>query len=105
MFLTMMERFILNSVLPTEGAFTEIRIIQNLREELPPTEEEHKILEFTSADGMTRWKNKLEPSEGYSITIGERATDIITEALKKLNDEKKLTTDHLSLYEKFVEGK
>ncbi len=36
------------------------------------------------------------------IKIGDKATDIIVESLKKLDDEKKLTETHISLYKKFI---
>jgi len=36
--------------------------------------------------------------------LGEVVTTMIVDALKKLNDGNKLTENHISLYEKFVEG-
>ncbi len=36
------------------------------------------------------------------IEIGEKAMDIIVEALKKLNNEKKLSEQFFDIYEKFV---
>jgi len=49
---------------------------------------------------MITWNAK--GTEEKEISIGEKATDIIVEALKELNKNKKLTANHYSLYVKFV---
>ena len=96
------ERLVLISVLPQEGNFTTLKIVRELREELSFTEEEHKVYEFKQEGNIVLWnKAKDTPKE---VKIGEKANDIIKEALKKLNEEKKLRDEHIGLYEKFVEG-
>jgi hypothetical protein len=99
--LTVLERLILLSVLPKEGDFTTLKIVRKLREDLSFTEEEHAKLNFqTQENGGVAWK--MEGDIPREIKIGEKASDIIVEVLKKLNTEKKLTENHFSLYEKFV---
>lgn len=95
------DRLILLNVLPKEGDFTTIKIVRTLREELSFSEEEHKALEFDfGAEGQVKWKQDADkPKE---VEIGEKATDLIVETMKKLSSDKKLTEQHLSLYEKFV---
>ncbi|HDY88895.1 MAG TPA: hypothetical protein ENH82_12385 [bacterium] len=114
--LTVFERLILLNVLPVEGDFTTLKIVRHLREDLSFSEEEHKLLDFKNAgetfveengtetivgEGQVKWKETV-PVKG--IQIGEKATDIIVCVLKKLNDDKKLRNEHMSLYEKFVEA-
>ena len=95
------ERLILLNILPKEGDFTTLKIVRKMREGLSFTEEEHKALEFKQEDeGRVLWKQDADkPKE---ISIAEKATDIIVEVLKKLNDNKKLQDQHYSLYEKFI---
>lgn len=102
MLLNTFERLILLNILPREGDFTTLKIVRKMREDLSFTEEEHKDLSITVDDkGQVKWKT--EADKAIPITIGEKATDIIVTVLKKLNDEKKLTEQHYTLYEKFVE--
>ena len=94
------DRLILLNVLPKEGDFTTIKIVRKLREDLSFSEEEHKALEFKFDEGNVQWKQNADtPKE---IEIGEKAQDVIVETLKKLSNDKKLTEQHLSLYDKFV---
>lgn len=94
------DRLILLNILPKEGDFTSIKIVRQLREDLSFNEEEHKALDFQQEELNIKWNQAADiPKE---IEIGERATDLITETLKKLSSDKKLTEQHLSLYEKFV---
>ena len=96
------ERLVLLSVLPKEGNFTTIKVVRELREGLSFNEEEHKVYAFKQEGDFVIWnKEKDTPKE---VKIGEKANDIIKEALKKLNEEKKLRDEHIGLYEKFVEG-
>jgi hypothetical protein len=102
MILNTKERLILLASLPKEGDFTTLKIVRNLREDLSFSEEEYKVLNFVVQPngGGVKWNDKGEkPKE---ISIGEKATDVIVDALKRLNAEKRLTEDHFALYEKFV---
>ena len=97
------DRMILLNILPKEYNFTTLKIVRKMREDLSFSEEEHKALDFKQVDeGRIQWKHDADkPKE---ISIGEKATDIIVEVLKQLNDDKKLQDQHYSLYEKFIEG-
>ena len=96
------ERLVLLSILPMEGDFTTLKIVRELRESLSFNEEEHEKHNFRQEGSKTFWDN--DTGELKEIPIGEKATDIIVDALKKLNDDKKLRDEHFSLYEKFVGG-
>ena len=98
-----MERIMLLQILPKEGNFVTLKIIRNLQELLSPSEEEFKKYEINQVGERVTWNEKGK--EELDIEIGEKARDIVIDALKKLDDEGKLTQQHLSVYEKFVEEK
>lgn len=102
--LNIQERIMLAGILPNESNFLTLKIVRELQEKLSFTEEEIKEFELrqTVQDGqsMLNWNQKKEKE--VEIPIGEKATDIITEALTKLNKENKLTQQIYSLYEKFI---
>ena len=97
------QRIILLNIMPKEGDFTTLKIVRKLREDLSFTEEEHKVLEFKQENGNVQWKQTGDIPK--DITIGEKASDIIADVLKKLDKEKKLTDQHFALFERFVENK
>lgn len=99
--LSVLERLLLLNILPKEGDFTTLKIVRTMRDDLSFSEEEHKILQFTQEGDQLRWKSGADKPK--QINFGEKATDLIVEALKKLNTDKKLTEQHMGLYEKFVE--
>jgi len=96
------ERLVLLSVLPQEGNFITLKVVRKLREGLSFNEEELKQYNFVQEDQRVTWDDKVEQSK--EIEIGEKAMDIIKEALKKLNEDKKLKDEHFTIYEKFVGG-
>ena len=98
--LAVVERLVLLNILPKEGDFTTIKLLRKLRENLSFDEDEHKKLNFVQDGDQVRWNQ--EALSDKRIQIGEKQADIIQSALEKLNDEKKLTDEHFSLYEKFV---
>ena len=95
------ERLTLLQVLPKEGNFLTLKVIRDLTSNVGLNEEAFKEFDIKEAQGQVSWNNKgVEETE---IEIGEKATDLIVESLKKLNDASKLEQRHLSLYEKFVD--
>lgn len=105
--LTIFERANLVNILPREGDFTNMKVVRTLRESLVLSQEENKLYQPTvSEEGRMTWRvaddeGKPIPQEA-EIEIGEMATDIIKKTLKKLNDEKVLKEEYLTLYEKFI---
>ena len=97
--LNVLERIMLLDVLPKEGSFVTLKIVRDLRSDLSFSEEEHKKFKFVESQGRVNWNPAAEQFK--EVHIGEKATDIIVEALKKLDKEKKLTEGHLTLFEKF----
>lgn len=101
--LTVIERLMLLNVLPAEGDFTTIKLVRQLREELSYTEEEHTLLKFRQEGEQTFWDKEGEAKIGVrEFPIGEKMNDMIVGVFKKLDEEKKLTEQHFTLYEKFM---
>ena len=100
--LTVLERLILLQNLPQEGSFVTLKILRSLKSNLALSEVEYKDFEVKQNGEQIVWNKKGE--EEVEIEIGEKATDMAIIALKELNDNKKLTEQHFSLYEKFIEG-
>lgn len=96
------ERIVLLGILPKEGDFTTLKIVRGMREDLSFSEEEHKALEFVQDGSNIQWKKDADVPR--NINFGEKATDLIVETLKKLDEQKKLKEEYYSLYEKFVGG-
>lgn len=100
--LKLLDRLLLLKSLPHEGSFATLKIVQNLRFALAPTEDEYRELEVAEKDGNISWKPEKDvPKE---IPIGEKANDIIVAALKKLDKDGVLTEQELPVYEKFVKS-
>ena len=99
--LSVRERLVLLSVLPQEGNFITLKVVRKLREGLSFSEEELKQYKFVQDKGRVTWDDSVEQSK--AIEIGTQAKIIIQDALKKLNEDKKLKDEHFTIYEKFVE--
>ena len=100
--LSVFERLNLLSILPSEGSFTNLKIIRETREDLSFDEKENKLLGFQQTDdGRITWN--IDVVNDKEINVGEIAKELIKKALKKLDKDEKLTEQHFSLYEKFVE--
>jgi hypothetical protein len=98
--LTLLERLTIQKILPQEGNFATLKILDSLKMSLAPSEEEFKEFGIVLEQGKATWNEKgLEERE---IVIGEKASEIIKETLIELDKNKKLSTNHISIYEKFV---
>ena len=98
--LNVLERITALGILPEAGNFATLKIVNDLRMSLGLTESEFKEFEVVTKGDQMSWNPK--GAEERDIKIGEKATDILIEALRKLDEDKKLTNQHFSLYEKFV---
>ena len=96
--------FLLNGVLPPVGNFTTIKIIQQLKNELSFSEEEHDRYEIKiiPSGGVTVTKDEAKLKEAKLIHIGKRARDVIVNGLKEMDRKKQLSPGHIILYERFV---
>lgn len=100
--LTLRERYMVMSLFPREGSFITIKAITEIKKELLPSDEEIEIAGLVDLpDGGIRAENWLLVVE-KEITFGKIAKALVEDALKKLDETKKLTEDHFTLYEKFI---
>lgn len=103
--LSVLERVLLGSMLNEyKGSFTNLKLIREGREVLSFSDEETVELKFVEVDGQIKWD--MEASVRYQavdIEFSQTVTDIIKGEMLKLNTTEQLTTQHFSLYEKFVE--
>lgn len=100
--LTVQERIMALSILPQQGSYAMLKTLHKLRLSLSFNDEDFKkfgIVE-TEVDGQrkTSWKSNDEAE----IPIGEKATDLIIDSLRKLDKQNKLPEQAMSLYEKFI---
>jgi hypothetical protein len=102
--LNVVDRITILEILPAEANYVIYRIINNLRDQLSFSEEELKengiVVKTVGDKTLTSWKK----NEEKEFTFGERATDIIVDALKKLDEAGKLTARTFLLYEKFIKS-
>ena len=98
--LSVLDRLMILTALPGEGDYASLKILMNLRMSLSFTEDEVKEFGLdTLEDGTgTKWEKNGE----VEIPIGEKATDIIVDAFKMLDKQKKLMPDMMGVYEKFI---
>lgn len=99
-----MERLMILNILPAEGSFLTLRILNELRMSLSFKEDEIKNFNIVQKETGITWDTKQKDSV-VEIEIGDKAESIIKEALEKVDKEKKAIPNLLSSYEKFVECK
>ena len=92
--LSVKNRLMLLGILPPEGDLTTIRIVRELREGLSFSEGEHKDIQMVQEGQQVTWNPKAPEK---ALDIGPKAVEVIRKAIKKLDDEKRLTEDHLEL--------
>ena len=100
--LTLFERFITMTLLPVEGNYRTLKIIWDLQMELAPSEEEDKLAGLEDLPGGGTDAEDWDAVEPKEIVFVDVAKQLIVEALTKLNDDEKLTRQHITLYEKFI---
>ena len=99
--LNVKQRLMLLNVVPVEGVrMTDLRIAQELRLKLGFSEEDQKHFGFWYDDEKRlRWKPEADVP--VDIKIGPRAQVLIVDTLKQLDEDKKLTEDHIDIWELF----
>jgi len=102
--LTIYERIAILGVLPKEGDFTTLKILRDLQNLIGFSEEDHKKFKIVQENGQIRWDEK-EGLKKVNIELGEKAREIIKNALLDLDKQKKLEPRHYTIYERFVQDK
>ena len=100
--LSVIERILLTQTLPKEGSFTNLKLLRVIKEELSFTEKENKLLNFRQDGEQMLWDNAVKDKE---IKIGEVVNELIRKNLTELDKQEKLTENHITLCERFMEVK
>jgi len=104
--LNLFERLVVLGLLPKESNFATLKIVGDLQKELAPTEEEFKQAGLTTMeDGSGIQAKDWFAVPEKEFTLGEIAEGIIVDALKKLDNSKKLKPEHISIFKKFIDKK
>jgi len=100
--LEIVERIHLLNLLPAEGNAVTLRVVNELKQELSFSEKEIKDgkIEADPETGQIRWSP--EASVVKDVKIGDTAEGIINKALKKLDEDEKLTEQLMPIYDRFV---
>jgi len=101
--LNLMERLTLLQILPKEGSYVTLKVIRDLQSELAPNEDEFIEFEIKQEGEKASWNEKGR--EEKEIELGIKSEELIKDALERLDRDKKLTFQHLSLFAKFIEDK
>ena len=129
--LTVLERIMLQEILPNEGDFLTLKLVRKLRESLAFSEREIAEVAFKThwkcpkcqkvelageipqcldcdiymiPSGQVTWDDDKAKKVVKDVFMGAKMLALCESTLKKLSDESKLTDQHFSLYSKFVEG-
>ena len=129
--LTVYERIVLQNILPQEGDFITLKLVRKLKEALAFNEKEIAEIDFRNhykcpqcpkvelakempkcpdcdiymqPSGNVTWDDDKAKKVVKDVFMGAKMQALCESTLKKLSDEKKLTDQHMSLYQKFVEG-
>ena len=100
--LGLLDRLVVMGLLPQESNFATLKIVTDLQLQLGPTEEEFKKAGLSAAPNGGVIAKDWNAVEEKEFTFGEIAEGIIVDALKKMDKEKKLKREFMSVYEKFI---
>ena len=105
--LSILERLLILNLLPGENDIITLRLVRKLKDMLGFTDEELTAINMRSEQegnrSVTKWDQDKAVDKEFELS--EKAIDIIRDALKTLDKNKKLTENHISLYTKIVEAK
>ena len=105
MILTVKERFGVMGLLPSEASWATRKLVRDLQAKVGFSAEDHETFGFRfEGEGETqqvKWNDEVEQEVEFDLAGPE--TKLIVEALQKLDAEKKLTPDHDTLCEKFLD--
>ena len=100
--LSLLDRLIFASILKKEGSFEEMIISKDIKKKIEITQEEVRDYGIqTISTGGLQFNEKGSNSK-LELEFTELEFSACKEGLKKLQDEKKLTEDHIDLYKFFV---
>jgi hypothetical protein len=97
--LTVLERLVLLNILPKEGDFLTLKTIREVREAIAFDADAEEFGVTQESDGVHCANFGAEKD----IDLPPRVLPVIVSVLTDLNNQRHLTEQHFSLYEKFIE--
>jgi hypothetical protein len=103
--LNIYERVLLWSVVPKEGDIVTLKALQAVKERIANTDAENVEYKFESVDGRTTFDvMSAKASAPTEFSFSRKEWKLVEDKLRQLEKDKKLSFEHLSLYEKFCEA-
>jgi hypothetical protein len=96
----LLDKIMLGSILPAEGNIKTLTIVKDIREKIQVTQDEISKFEIQSTGASLTWNEKGTKAE-FDLDLTELEKIEIKLCLQKLDREKKLSVDMLSLVELF----
>ena len=103
MLLTIAERLMVQSVLPSKSDYLTLCVARDVRDAVDFTQDEIAMGGIRATEKGYKWAPEVDTDEA-DIELGEAETGLIVIELKKLNEGRSLTDNHYSIYRKFVLG-
>lgn len=100
--LNLASRIQLINIFPQESDYITLVKVKQLKDQIEFKESEIEEFDVKVMDSVITW-NKNGNEYYIEVEVRELAEKEIVETLKKRNEEKKLTTDQIELYDLFVE--
>lgn len=103
--LDLQNRVALIDVLPSEGNYSDIKLCQQLKEQIEPTVEEAQKVNFKMGQGYATWSEKKAKELGErEFEIDELTCAVLSKTLRGLSDKSKLKPTQIEIYEVFAVG-
>lgn len=97
----LIDRIVLVSLLPKEGSFETLIILDDIRKKAGVTQDEVVEFKINSTDKGVTWTQEAAEKE-FDIDFTEAEKNEVSKMLKKLSDDEKLNTETINLYKIFV---
>ena len=94
------ERVMLLGLLPAQGSIVTLRVVNELRAALSFSEKEISKSKIQQEGDKIQWDPKVDPQK--EVTIGDAASTVIKDALKKMDTDGTLTQMHVPIWDKFM---
>lgn len=99
--MNLLSRIVISTLLPKEGSFTDLIIAKDIAKKTDITQEEVKQYGIVADGTKVTWDDEGIKAE-FDFEFTEAEKGMLSKQLKTLDEEKKLTTEHLELYELFT---
>jgi len=100
--LNILERIVLNDLLPAQGGIALISTVRDLRRELSFSKDERTRIDFRKTENTLQWEETADFEKEIEIPDGLLST--VKANLAKLGNDGKLTVEMVTLYDKLIEG-